>query len=232
MNPNQTDSERNHPAELKGYRSLAVVAAILAIASGGCGSSSSMTSNNTLSAAQAQAVSAQVADTLALALSGAFGGILPDGARPSLSTAVAAVRPDSSSGCTPAGSGESCNFPLSYTGPCSGGGTIAISGDIDGTLNNFGDGSIATQIVVTPANCSVSGTTINGDPDITLNGQINFTSGGPTYPITFMESGGISYGPNPAGSCKVDVTYSITNAPVSSCTVSGTVCGQPVSGNC
>jgi hypothetical protein len=189
-----------------------------------------MSSNNTLSAAQAQAVSAQVADTFAFALSAAFGVVVPDGARPGLSTTVAAVRADSSSGCTAAGSGESCNFPLSYTGPCSGGGTISLSGDIDGTLNNSGDGSITAQIAVTPANCSVSGTTIEGDPDITLNGQINFASGGPAYPITFMEGGGISYGPNPSGSCKVNVTYSINS--LSSCSVTGTVCGQPVSGNC
>jgi hypothetical protein len=180
VNPIQTNSEKN---PWKRYRFLTVVVASLAIASGGCGSSgNSMSSSNTLSAAQAQAVSAQVSQTLALALSTAFGIVVPEGARPSLSTAVAAVRPDSSFGCTPAGSGESCNFPLSYTGPCSGGGTISLSGDIDGTLNNSGDGSIAAQIAVTPANCSVSGTTINGDPDITLNGQINFTSGGPTYP--------------------------------------------------
>jgi hypothetical protein len=228
MNPAQTNSEKNH--RLNGYRSLAVIAAILALVSGGCGAGSSMNSDNTLSAAQAQAVSGQVADTLALALTAAFGEGSPAGARPRLSTAVGAFRPDSASGCTPSGSGESCNFPLSYTGPCSGGGNISLSGGIDGTLNNFGDGSIATQITVTPANCSVSGTTINGDPSIALNGQINFTSGGPTYPITFMESGGISYGPNPAGSCQVNVTYSISA--LTSCTVTGTICGQPVSGNC
>jgi hypothetical protein len=232
MNPSQTNSEKNHRAELNFHWPLAAIAAILAlVSSGGCGAGNSMTSGNTLSAAQAQAVSAQVAETLRAALDGALGVPTPaDGARQSLSTVIRAVRPDSSSGCTPAGSGENCSFPLSYTGSCSGGGNISLSGDIDGTLNNSGDGSIATQITVTPANCSVSGTTFNGDPSISISGQIGFSDGTPAYPITFMESGGISYGPNPAGSCQVNVTYSITA--LTSCTVSGTICGQPINGSC
>jgi hypothetical protein len=63
---------------------------------------------------------------------------------------------------------------------------------------------------------------------------MNFTNNVPSYPITLTEAGGISYGPNPSGSCIVNVTISIGNAlnPVTSCTITGTICGQSVNGSC
>ncbi len=156
------------------------------------------------------------------------------GARPSLSTAVRDLRPDSVGGCTSSPTGETCNIPISLTNyPCTGpkGGTISITGDIDGTLNNDGAGSVNGQFTITPANCSVSNLVFNGDPSISVDGQINFTDNEtPTFPITFMETGGITYGPNPSGSCQLNVTYSINSS--LSCTISGTVCGQSVSGSC
>jgi hypothetical protein len=214
------------------YRALAVVAASLAILASGCGGSSSPTPlNNTLSAAQAQAISGQVVQALTTALGNSFGGITPPakGVRPSLSKVFVEARPDTSSGCTSTPTGESCNLPLSFTGPCTGGGTISVSGDIDGTLDNSGDGSFATQITVTPTSCSVAGTTFNGDPNIMIDGQIGFVSNNFVYPVTFMETGGISFGPNPSGTCQVNVTYTFNS---SSCTVTGTVCGKSVNGSC
>ncbi len=209
-----------------------MLAAILAMVGSGCGGGSSMSGSNTLSAAQAQAVSGQVVQAVTAALGDALGAAPPaaNGARHGLSTVMADAHPDtSSSGCTSTATGESCNLPLSYTGPCSGGGTISVSGDISGTLDTSGDGSFGTQMTITPSNCSVSGTTFNGDPDITIAGQISFASDNFVYPITFMEGGGIAYGPNPSGTCSVNVTYSIT---ASTCSVTGTVCGQSVNGSC
>jgi hypothetical protein len=72
--------------------------------------------------------------------------------------------------------------------------------------------------------------TFTGNPDITIAGNINFTSAGPMFPVSLMEGGGISYGPNPSGTCSLNVTYTINS--VSSCTVTGMVCGQSVSGTC
>ena len=197
----------------------------------GGGGSSMMSPNNTLSAAQAQAVSQQVVQAVTAALGSASGSLPAAEARPSLSTAVANVHRETSTGsCTTNANGQTCNIPLSYTGPCTDGGTISVSGDVSGTLDNSGDGSFTTQITITPANCAVSGTTFNGDPNITVGGQIGFTADNITYPLTFTEGGGISYGPNPSGSCQVNVTYSI-NAQLT-CTVTGTVCGQSVNGSC
>jgi hypothetical protein len=48
--------------------------------------------------------------------------------------------------------------------------------------------------------------------------------------VSLTEEGGISYGPNPSGSCSLNTTYTINS--VSSCTITGTVCGQSVSGTC
>jgi hypothetical protein len=216
---------------------LTAVAAVLSILCVGCGSSSNNNamSNTSMSQAQAQAVSEQVSEAIAQALGSVPSSVsATSDARPSLSTAVGNLRPDASSGCTSTSTGQNCNFPISLTDfPCSGaqGGTISVIGDVDGTLNNSGAGSVSGQFTITPAECSVSNLIINGDPSITVAGQINFTNNEtPTFPITFTETGGISYGPNPSGSCQLNATYTINS--LSSCTVSGMVCGQSVSGSC
>ncbi|MGA9689307.1 MAG: hypothetical protein WBQ81_21305, partial [Candidatus Sulfotelmatobacter sp.] len=78
---------------------------------------------------------------------------------------------------------------------------------------------------------SVSNLIINGDPSIDLSGQINFTANlNPAFPVVFTETGGISYGPNPSGSCQLNATYTINSS--LACTVTGTVCGQSVTGSC
>jgi hypothetical protein len=73
------------------------------------------------------------------------------------------------------------------------------------------------------------GGTISVAGDIN-GGQINFTQSAPSFPITLSETGGLSYGPNPSGSCQFNLTYSITST--TACTITGTACGQPVTGPC
>jgi hypothetical protein len=195
----------------------------------GCGGS---THTDTLSAAQAQAISQQVVQAAAQAVANAIHLPLPALEQPPvrMSEAIGGIHPDQSLSCMSNPTGETCDFPISASGPCSKGGTISVTGDIQGTLNNSGSGSLAAQVTITPANCAVSNITFNGDPNISIAGQINFTNMGPTFPITLMEGGGITYGPNPSGTCQLNVTYSINS--VSSCMATGTVCGQPVSGKC
>ncbi|MFZ0300300.1 MAG: hypothetical protein WAM13_18265 [Candidatus Sulfotelmatobacter sp.] len=220
---------------IKRTRSLCLIlaAALLSILCVGCGSSSNSTNSN-MSQAQAQAVAQQVSQALTQALSGAVPSTATSDARPSLSTAVSDLRPDALPACTSTSNGETCNIPISLMNyPCGGpqGGTISVTGDVDGTLNNSGSGSLSTQLAITPANCSVSNLILNGDPSINVGGQINFTNDEtPVFPVTFTETGGISYGPNPSGSCQVNATYTINSS--LACTISGTVCGQSVSGSC
>lgn len=215
---------RSKPASVLSWFVLAAV--LVCIGCGG-GSGSSSMQTPAVSPAQAQAVSHEIVQAVVSAVSSSFSlpAALPQDGRPSLSEATSAIRPDAS-GCTVTPTGESCNFPLSYTGPCPQAGTIGVSGDISGNLSNSGSGSINTQITVTPANCEVSNLTINGDPNVMMNGQINFTNSALTFPITLSETGGISYGPNPSGSCQLKVTYTVNSQ--TSCTASGTVCGQSV----
>jgi hypothetical protein len=214
---------------------MTIFAAILC---SGCGSSSnnSSMSNNAMSQAQAQAVAQQISQAIAQALGSAdpAAALATSTPRPRLSTAVSDLRPDASGGCTSTANGQTCNFPISVPDfPCSGaqGGTISIAGDLDGTLNSSGAGSVSGQFTITPAACSVSDLIINGDPSISIAGQINFTNNEtPVFPVTFTEMGGISYGPSPSGSCQVNATYTINSS--LSCTVTGTICGQSVSGPC
>jgi hypothetical protein len=212
-----------------------VAATLLSILCVGCGSSSSTNSN--MSQAQAQAVAQQFSQAIVQALSGAVPATAPPAAsdaRLNLSTVVSDIRPDALPGCTSTSNGENCNIPISLTNyPCGvpQGGTISVTGDVDGTLTNTGSGSLSAQLAITPANCSVSNLILNGDPSINVGGQVNFTNNEtPVFPVTFTETGGISFGPNPSGSCQVNATYTINSS--LSCTVSGTVCGQSVSGSC
>lgn len=220
---------------------LICISSALLLLCGGCGSSSGSNSSmsNSLSPAQAQAVTDQVGQALTQALTVTFSSdtLVERNAHPSLPNVVSDIQSDASSGCTAtAGGGETCNWPISLPSyPCvsAGGadeGSVSVTGDIDGSLSTTGDGSVSTQITIMPSNCAVSNLVIDGDPSISVAGQMNFTNTAPTFPIIFTETGGISYGPNPSGSCQLNATYTINS--LTSCTVSGTVCGQPVSGSC
>ena len=202
----------------------------------GCGGSSSNPMNTSMSPAQAQAVTDQVVQALTQSLETAISGSArpPEGVRPSLAAVVSDLQPDTSSGCTSTSTGYTCNWPISLMNdPCGGtqGGTISVTGDISGSLSNTQSGSVNGQFTVTPTNCSVSNLIVNGAPSIDITGQINFTNNlTPAFPITFTEGGGISYGPNPSGTCQLNATYTISSS--LACTVTGTVCGQSVSGTC
>jgi len=203
----------------------AAVSAVLLCTS--CGSSN----NNSISNAQTQAISQEFVSAVQSAMTNSFavGATVPAAGHESLSKILREVRPDTSSGCTTDGNGQSCNFPISYTGPCPSGGTISVSGDFDLMLNNSGDGSDSSTLTVTPSNCVVSNLTLNGDPNIMLSTTLNLANNALSYPVTMTETGGISYEPHPSGSCTMNVSLTIGR---SSCSVSGNVCGQSVSGNC
>ncbi len=150
---------------------LTVLTAMLSILSSGCGGGSSM---NNMSQAQAQAVAQQFSQAVVQALGTAVPATAPSAARPSLSTAVRDLRPDALPGCTSTSTGQNCNIPISLTNyPCTGsqGGTISVTGDVDGTLNNSGSGSLSAQLTITTAQCSISNLIVNGDPSITVGGQ-------------------------------------------------------------
>ena len=200
---------------------------VLAVLSLSCGSSSS---NHTLSAAQAQAVSQELFTALGNAMASGFQTPVAHDETPRLPSIIGNIHGSQPAGCTITNTGESCNVPIAYSGPCPNGGTIGVTGDFIFSLDNSGDGSDSTSLTVTPTNCAVSNTTFNGDPSITVATQFSFQNNLPLYPLTFTETGGISFGPNPSGSCTLNVSVSVTSA--TACTVTGNICGQSVNGNC
>jgi hypothetical protein len=193
----------------------------------GCGNSSH---SNNLSPAQAQAVAQEVDVALQDALNAALASGLSAEQHRSLAAIVPELTADQSSDCTTNSGVTTCNIPVTYSGSCPGGGTIGVNGDFDFTLNSSGNGSDSSSLTITPANCSVSNLTINGDPNLTVATQFNVANDAPAFPITLTESGGISYGPNPSGSCAVNATMTISST--TSCTITGTICGQRLNGSC
>ena len=185
------------------------------------------TSKN-LSQAQSQAVALAISNGIAQALTGAL-GVVADNTRANAMYREAAPQTTGLT-CTPTSTGESCTLPIDATFNCSGGGTLAISGTLSGTLDNSGDGSAQAQLSADPSKCSVDGIVLNGDPSVNVASTVTITADAPVWPITGMETGGVTYGPNPSGSCQFNVTYTVNQN--LSCTVSGTACGQPVSGSC
>jgi len=200
---------------------------ILSLVCAGCGTSSS----HNLSPAQAQAVSQELTTALGAALSSGLASGPADTAHPRrLPAIVQNVHPSSSSDCTITNTGESCNIPITYSGPCPNGGTVGVTGDFIFTLDNTGSGTDNSTLTITPTNCAVSNTTFNGDPNVTVATKFSFQNNALVYPATFTETGGISFGPNPSGSCTLNVNLSITSA--TTCTVTGSICGQSLSGTC
>src|ERR1700745_97311 len=95
-------------------------------------------SSHSLSQAQAQAISQELFSALNSAM---VAGLTPSGrstatTRPSLAEILERAQPAQSSGCTVTNSGESCNIPITYQGPCPNGGTIGVSGDFAYMLDN------------------------------------------------------------------------------------------------
>jgi len=202
---------------------------IVALVSLSCGGSSSTPTG--FSSAQAQAISQELSIATSSAL--AAGLAQPGGSAsrpPSLARILQSIPQTQSSGCTFSDNGESCDIPITYTGNCPAGGTITVTGDLIYTLDNSGNGSDSSSLVLTPTNCSVSNITVNGDPNVAVTSNLSFQDFALSYPTTFSETGGISYGPNPSGSCSLSVKFTATSA--TSCTITGSICGQSVSGSC
>ncbi|HTS36750.1 MAG TPA: hypothetical protein VMH04_13830 [Candidatus Solibacter sp.] len=210
------------------YWQLPGVIAIVLIFSTSCGHSGSGSVGQTLTSAQAQAVQQELEIALSDALSSEFS--LPPMERHSVSHAIANLAVAQTSGCTINPDGQTCDIPISYSGACPAGGTIAVTGDFKFTLDNSGDGSDNSTLTITPTNCVVGNLTINGDPNVTMAEQLNFQANQLAFPVTLTESGGISYGPNPSGSCTLNASM-IINSPTS-CTITGNICGQKITGSC
>jgi hypothetical protein len=127
-------------------------------------------------------------------------------------------------------SGESCNIPITFQGPCPKGGAISVSGDFVYTLDSSGNGSDSSTLTITPSACAVDDITFNGNPNVTFATAFQLQNNALAFPITFSGVGGITFGPNPSGSCGINVKATASSP--TSCSVSGSICGRSVSGSC
>lgn len=200
----------------------------IAIILDACGGSS----KPSISPAQGRAISSELFTALGSALVAGFTPPI-SGAAPGPRSLASAIPPRpalQSSDCTVTSTGESCNVPINFQGNCPQGGTIAVTGDFMFTLDNSGNGSDSSTLTVTPANCAVSNLTINGNPSLTVSAAFLMQNNALAYPLTFSEKGDITFGPNPSGSCSINVTMTVSSP--TSCGASGSVCGNSVSGSC
>ena len=211
-----------HASWITAISALALIALLLVA----CGDSTPK-----LSDAQAQAISNEIFAALRSAL---VAGLTPPASRsaalPTLPETLQSAQPVRPRDCTISDNGESCNIAITYQGNCPEGGTIAIDGTFLYTLDNSGNGTDSSTLIVTPAACAVSDITFHGNPSLTFSTQFAMQGYALYFPIAFSGKGGITYGPNPAGSCSIDVSATATS-PVS-CTISGKICGRSVSGTC
>ena len=114
---------------------------------------------------------------------------------------------------------------------CPYGGSVSISGDVDvSNLNQqTGTGSISFDLTESISSCGImSGGyefTVSGDPSIVIEGDIDI--GTTSISGTYKMMGGFSYTSDDgrAGSCAMDVSANFTEM-----SVSGSVCGQSISG--
>jgi len=201
----------------------------------GCGSSSNPNPNN-LNTAQAQQLGGEAFTDFFSATEVALQGSASDTSRKFSLRAVLPKNRRISSAPTPetvSCSGSSCTITATYT--CLDGGSIGVSG----SATENGSSSASLNITETPTNCSDGTLVINGDPDVTLKGQIN--NNGTTTSVSISIGGGISFSPVtagqfPTGSCKsnlqINVSITDSSSTETSCSISGSICGVAMNQNC
>lgn len=136
-----------------------------------------------------------------------------------------AVRP---SAVRPRASATTTTLPINAACPL--GGSITGSGTISENLDANGTGTEAAMITYAPQGCVVSAgsrnVTVNGAPAITMAINVPLVAGQPASTATVQVGGGFSWA---GGTCRLNYTVSVT--PNGTGTISGTACGQDVSGS-
>jgi hypothetical protein len=234
---------------------LALVTALLAFVLTTCGgdnSSSTTTAPITLSAQSSAVLAQQIAYAGALALGSTQFSQLsnvnisePANLDHQELPSVQSILPDEN----PANRHEELSRPLqsvqctqpsctitqevSSTTNCTPQGNIQVTGNISGTIDINGNGVLQIQATETLNDWScLTGYLIEGDPNISLTGQLSFLNGSPAAAQTMTLSGGFTWTttvapPVETGSCAINLTanYQSNNGHG---VLSGTVCGYSV----
>lgn len=201
-------------------RVFGVVAAVAVMATwAGCGgSSSSGGGGDGLTENQAIALSEQISGVAVNAMNSSYANA---SANADLGAAAMKGVVCNEAGCT-------INIPIDYGQNCTAGGRIAVTGSITGSTSSNGTGVINMQATetITDWQC-ITGYIINGDPYISLVGTFSFINAAPATRQDMTISGGFKWGTTAEESCQISLSINFGND--GSATISGTVCGYPVS---
>jgi hypothetical protein len=119
------------------------------------------------------------------------------------------------------------NQPIAATRSCTAGGTIAVTGNISGSISNTGTGliQISATETITDWMC-LPPLVVNGDPYISLVGTFSFLNGFPATQQHVGISGGIKWTGDGAGSCQIQLDTNFNGN--GSGHTTGVVCGHAV----
>jgi len=142
------------------------------------------------------------------------------------------------------GAEDYCAITVANSEPCTGGGSVAVTGSVTGDVDFTDTGNFTGTLTAAPTNCAIPGTTlvINGEPNLTVNGTVFFFYGGVSS-FALAEVGSITYetpattGTATPQSCSTNLAIAASfegdaQHTVKSCTLTGTACGQAINQNC
>ena len=114
--------------------------------------------------------------------------------------------------------------------PCRLGGRIAGSLSVTDGTDDDATGPVSGSITLDPEACVVSvgsrTIAVSGDPSLVYRFSVTLRNGEPGSNLVWVATGGMRWDRE---SCRVD--YTITVTPLGTATISGTICGEPVSGS-
>jgi hypothetical protein len=204
------------PSSRHSLRVFIVLALVLSVLVGvGCGGGSSSSSTIPASVVQdvASVISRQAATNLAEG-TGADIARQPDHLKGHIDQINATCNQNS---CVLSGQ-------FNTTDACQFGGTTGFAGDVNGSVNSSGTGSIQFQLDETFSNCvPVSGYTVNGAPEVSIAGTFTFSNGVVSFPLQVLAGGAVTIN---GTTCNVNLTTLVESN--GSGTTTGTLCGQAV----
>ena len=127
---------------------------------------------------------------------------------------------------------------INETAPCGGGGTIGVTGSIEGELDDETfEGSVDFDLTESINGCVVVGETVtftvDSEPDIGIVGSLEITE--TTFSLSFEIGGGLAFitDDEREGTCAIEMSLSITattsgDSQSATATVSGSVCGRSI----
>ncbi len=135
-------------------------------------------------------------------------------------------------GLSPAASAPAAPVPfnqsISQTKACPGGGSVSLSGNLNGTIDDVtSEGNINMTLTEDISGCVITSDTkkftVNGDPNIQITASVTFTPG---ISGTFTMKGGFKYTSDDgrSGSCGIDMSVNLATE-----AVTGNVCGRSAS---